>query len=280
VRSLGIDVGVGKGLDLVLMDERHTPVVVLSRAGLDDVRRVIAEYSPAIVAVDSPPSWAKAGSSRHTENELARLNIHAFRTPSLENAAHPRFDWMRKGMEVFATAAELGYPLATGKPYKGRAIEVFPHASAVVFAGCLPPRGERKRDWRERVLRMKQVRTEELTTIDQLDAALAALTGLIVLSGQESHLGDPAEGVIVIPTSAPSPTYRPGTVAKDGSATLFTWCACGEVGCQRQVPAGKEFAPGHDAKRKYRLWRQVRDGETAGVELRRRGWELPPETVR
>src|SRR6202162_6075254 len=187
------------------MDGRRAPVVVLSHAGLDDVRRVVKEYEPSIVAVDSPPSWAKAGRSRHTENELARLNIHAFRTPSEEHAAHPRFDWMRKGMEVFATAAELGYPLATGKPYKGRAIEVFPHASAVVLAGCLPPRGERKRDWRERVLKMKEVRTEELTTIDQLDAAIAALTGLIVMSGQESHLGDPSEGVIVIPTSAPAP---------------------------------------------------------------------------
>ena len=279
MRALGIDVGVHKGLDLVLMDGRRSPVVVLSHAGLDDVRRVVKEYEPSIVAVDSPPTWARTGRSRHTENELARLNIHAFRTPSVDHAEHPRFDWMRTGMDVFAAAAELGYPLATGKPFKSRAIEIFPHASAVVLAGCLPPRGERKRAWRERVLKMQGVRTEELTTIDQLDAALAALTGLIVLDGKETHLGDPAEGVIVIPTSAPAPTYRPGTLARDGSATLFAWCVCGEKGCDRQVPAGSEFAPGHDSKRKYKLWKQVREGETARDELRRRGWELPPETT-
>ena len=279
MRSLGIDVGVGKGLDIVVMDERLTPTIVLSRAGLDDLDRVVREYRPSIVAVDSPPSWARGGRSRHTENELARLNIHAFRTPSAEHAEHVRFDWMRRGMDVFALLAELGYPLATGRPYRGTAIEVFPHATAVVLAGCLPPRGERKRVWRERVLKMQGVRTEELTTVDRLDAALAALTGIIVLEGRETHLGDPAEGVIVIPTSAPAATYRPGSLARDGSATLFTWCACGEPGCARQVPAGSTFAPGHDAKRKYRLWRQIRDGDAARDELRRRGWELPPETT-
>jgi predicted RNase H-like nuclease len=278
-RSLGIDVGVGKGLDLVLMDERRAPVVVRSHGGLDDVERLIREYEPAIVAVDSPPRWARAGRSRHTENELARLNIHAFRTPAAEYAQHPRFDWMRAGIAVFERAAELGYPLATGRPYRKRAIEVFPHASAAVLAGCLPPRGERKRSWRERVLKMQRVRTEDLTTIDRLDAALASLTGLLVLDGHETHLGDPGEGVIVIPTSAPAPTYRPGTVARDDSAQLFAWCACGEPGCNRQVPAGSEFAPGHDAKRKYRLWRHVREGELAREELRRRAWELPPETA-
>jgi predicted nuclease with RNAse H fold len=278
VRALGVDVGVGKGLDLVLMDARRAPVVVLSHAGVEDVRLVIKEYEPAIVAIDSPPAWARTGRSRHTENELARLNIHAFRTPSVDHSEHPRFEWMRRGMDVFAAAADLGYPLATGRPFDGKAIEIFPHATAAVLAGCLPPRGERKRQWRERVLKMQGVRTEELGSIDQLDAALAALTGLIVLDGRETHLGDPTEGVIIVPISAPAPTYKPGTLASDGSATLFAWCACGERGCDRQVPAGSEFAPGHDSKRKYRLWREVREGEMARDELRRRGWELPPET--
>jgi predicted nuclease with RNAse H fold len=280
VRSLGIDVGVNKGLDLVLMDEGRTPSLVRSRGGLDDVEHIVREYAPAIVAIDSPPKWARAGKSRHTENELARLNIHAFRTPSEAHSQGNQFGWMRAGMEVFTLLDTLGYPLGTGRPYQRRAIEVFPHATAVVLAGCLPPRGERKRQWRERVLKMQSVRTEELTTVDRLDAALAALTGLLVLKGHESHFGDPAEGVIVIPTSAPAPSYRPGTVAHDNSAQLFAWCACGEAGCNRQVPAGSEFAPGHDAKRKYALWRQVREGETARDELRRRMWELPPETKR
>ena len=38
-----------------------------------------------------------------------------------------------------------------------------------------------------------------------------------------------------------------------------------------------EFAPGHDAKRKARLWTQAREGVEALEELRRRGWKRPPE---
>jgi hypothetical protein len=39
----------------------------------------------------------------------------------------------------------------------------------------------------------------------------------------------------------------------------------------------REFAPGHDAKRKSLLWSLAREGLDAADELRRRGWELPPE---
>jgi hypothetical protein len=180
-------------------------------------------------------------------------------------------------MEVFDRVDELGFPLATARPWSGRAIEVFPHATSAVLAGCLAPKGLRKRAWRERVLHLAGVRTEELTTLDLIDAALAALTGLLVLGGQATGLGDPAEGVIVLPTNAPAPRYRPGTLAPpDRAGQLFAWCACGT--CDRQVPMGSEFARGHDAKRKSMLWRQLREGRDAQEELRRRGWELPPET--
>lgn len=274
--ALGVDVAVqrGKGLDLVLLDGSRSPAEVRPRATREDLARMVERWRPAIVAVDSPPRWATSGRSRLTENELARLNIHSFRTPSAEHAADRHFDWMREGIAVFEILAELGYPLATGRPYEGHAIEVFPHASATVLAGCLAPKGMRKRAWRERVLRMQGVRTDELRTMDQLDAALAALTGSLVLGGRESHLGDPGEGVIVLPVAAPAPRYRPGTVTPDDSATLFAWCACG---CERQVRAGREFASGHDAKRKSTLWRSAREGQDAIEELRRRGWELPPE---
>jgi predicted nuclease with RNAse H fold len=275
-RALGIDVGGrAKGLDLVVMDQSRTPIQVAGRAGLTDVTRIIQEWKPAIVAIDSPPRWGAEGKSRLTENELARLNIHAFRTPSKAHSTGPQFDWMREGMAAFGRCEDLGYPLFNGGSFRKRSIEVFPHASAAVLAGCLPPKGVTKRAWRERVLRLQGVTTDSLKTIDALDAALAALTGLLVLEGHHSHLGDMREGVIVVPTRALAPRYRPGELADDGSARLFAWCACGE--CEEQVVAPAEFARGHDAKRKSRLWNQVRDGRAAEEELTKRGWRLPPE---
>jgi predicted nuclease with RNAse H fold len=277
VRSLGIDIGVGKGHDLVLIDERRAPLRVVPRAGLDDVRRVLTESRADVVAIDAPPAWAASGRSRLTENELAHLNIHSFRTPSPEHAGGRQFDWMRSGMAVFALAAELGYPQHNGGTFRCRSIEVFPHATATVLAGTLPPKGSSKRVWRERVLRSLGVRTEELSSADLIDAALAALTGLLALEGHHSAFGDPREGMIVLPVRVPAPTYRPGPVEEDGSGRLFRYCACGEEGCDRPVRAPNEFAPGHDAKRKSALWRQARDGQAALEELKRRGWRLPSE---
>ena len=89
-------------------------------------------------------------------------------------------------------------------------------------------------------------------------------------------IGGDVDGVIVVPARALAPTYRAGEVDEPGSQ-LFAWCACGDPGCDRMVRAGREFAPGHDAKRKSRLWRDVRAGDDARRELTKRGWERPPE---
>ncbi|MGH2540156.1 MAG: hypothetical protein ACRDGK_06515, partial [Actinomycetota bacterium] len=88
--------------------------------------------------------------------------------------------------------------------------------------------------------------------------------------------GDPREGVIVVPYAAlPAVLYRPGTVAPHEGRPLFTYCVCGDPDCHRLVR--REFAPGHDAKRKAMLWRRARDGAEALEELRARGWKPPPE---
>ena len=52
-------------------------------------------------------------------------------------------------------------------------------------------------------------------------------------------------------------------------------CGCGDPSCRELT--GGEFARGHDAKRKSRLWASARTGVLAIEELRRRGWVTPPE---
>jgi hypothetical protein len=77
----------------------------------------------------------------------------------------------------------------------------------------------------------------------------------------------------------PAHPYRRGRAAPrtDDQPSLpgLAACGCGDPSCTKLT--AKEFAPGHDAKRKSLLWRTARTAQDAIDELRRRGWELPPE---
>ncbi len=277
--SLGIDVGAGKGLDLVLIDERRVPLRVISRVGIESLGHLLEEMKPDVVAIDAPPAWSPTGRSRLTERLLAELNLHAFNTPSAEHGRDNRFyAWMESGFEAFRVAAAHGYErYRAGDPRK-KTLEVFPHASAAVLAGALPPKGVGKKAWRERILRAQGVETAGLTTADRVDAALCALTGLHALQGRRFAPGDPKEGVIVLPAvSVPARPYRhaPAEARHEQTVPLFRECGCAHPDCHELTRS--EFAKGHDAKRKSLLWRQVRDGQDAQDELNRRGWALPPE---
>jgi predicted nuclease with RNAse H fold len=277
VRSLGVDVGVAKGLDIVVMDERLVPLAVRSHVRPADIGALLDDLHPDVVAIDSPPRWAPNGRSRRTERELAACNIQSFNTPSAKHGrGNPFFAWMEVGFEVFRVANERGFPTYGAGAPRGRAMEVFPHATTVVLAGSLPPKGVSKRVWRERVLHAHGVRTDELTSIDRIDAALASLTGLFALQGKRFAPGDPQEGVIVLPVNTlPARPFRTAASIPTAVAPLFNYCACGDPDCD-EIVAG-EFAPGHDGKRKAALWRAARGGGEAIQELRDRGWQLPPE---
>jgi hypothetical protein len=115
---------------------------------------------------------------------------------------------MRQGQRVFGLAKQAGYPLyRPGQPVRGSAIEVFPHASAVVLHERLPPSGcsksrSLKARWRREALQRAGVATGQLASLDLIDAALAALTGLLALEGCFCTVGDcrPEDGVIILPT--------------------------------------------------------------------------------
>jgi predicted nuclease with RNAse H fold len=288
VRALGIDVGVRRGLGLVVLDEDLIPepsrVAVESRRGgvaIPDLGPAIEEASPDVVAIDSPPGWATRGRSRQTERELRLFGIQSYGTPTEDRGTHHDFyEWMRVGFEAFRVAERCGYPRYGHGRARGTAIEVFPHATAVVLAGCLPPAGTTKRAWRTEVLEAAGVAVAALRNLDHVDGALAALTGLYAAAGRTTALGDPTEGVIVLPTRRlPPPPFRrcsrPPTVDRQARLPGMHPCACGDPGCTRLT--AREFAPGHDAKRKSALWKAAREGDEAVAELRRRGWELPPE---
>jgi predicted RNase H-like nuclease len=280
VRSLGVDVGVRRGLDLVLLDDALVPVDVHRKIAPKELADIAAELQPDVIAIDAPPAWGRNGGSRLTERELRWFGIQSYGTPSDPKKAENAFyEWMRIGFEAFGAVADR-YPRYASGPVGGTAIEVFPHATAVVLAGCLPPANVTKRNWRMSVLRAANVDVKPLRSIDLIDAALASLTGIYALRGRFSAPGDPREGMIVIPArTLPGNPYRRCIRAPSPDPQLhlpgLTPCGCGDPGCASLTK--KEFAPGHESKRKSFLWRQARLGDTAVQELRRRNWAIPPE---
>jgi hypothetical protein len=122
---------------------------------------------------------------------------------------------MRVGFELFASLSAT-YPLYRGGEVAGTAAEIFPHASACLLAGKLRPRHVPKETFRRGVLREEGVPEDRLVTLDQVDAGLGALTGLIALEGGHTAVGDPDEGVILLPVSRAGLTPLAPPRAHDG----------------------------------------------------------------
>jgi len=197
--ALGIDVSASHGLDLVVLGDDLRPARI-ANVQLDSLARFIRDTAPAVIAIDSPPSWARAGSTRRAERGVSKLRISACGVPEegLQTDFHA---WMRVGFAVFEIAGRAGFSRYVSGPVARSALEVFPYASAVAFAGYRPRAlsGARRIEWRRRVLAEAGVDTEVLRTSDQVDAGLAALTALRSLDGSCVTVGDPDEGVIVLP---------------------------------------------------------------------------------
>jgi hypothetical protein len=283
VRALGIDVGdeLRKQLDVVVMDADRQIAAVGSRIGVRRLGGLIEDHRPDVVCIDGPPAWAAAGKrSRLAERELRLLGIQSYATPARSvGESHDFYAWMRNGMGAFRAAARAGFPAFTAGRIAGSAIEVFPHATATVLAGCLAPARQTpaaKRAWRAAILRAAHVPTAQLRTLDQVDAALCALTGIVALElGDPFAPGAPDEGRIVLPARVvPAAGYRRCVSTRalgraPSTEPLITFCACG---CGAQTRTGREFRSGHDRRLMVQLQRTVEHGERARAELERRGW--------
>jgi predicted nuclease with RNAse H fold len=279
VVSVGIDVAEErKGLDLVALGSDRQIVARLAHADIADVSRAVAELRPDVVAIDSPPGWAARGRSRTAERELARLGISAYATPT-DPGAHPFYRWMRVGFATFAAIADT-YPRFRHGVVGGTAIEVFPAASAVLLDGRLRSQDETKVRFRRRVLAAQGIDTAELSSADAVDATLAALTGLLALEGEFSVIGEPDEGVIVVPVrvlpSAPLVRHPPSAAARPmptdhAQRSAFSGGRTCECGCGAVVR--RRFLPGHDARLKSRLLQARAAGDTnAAAQLQTLGW--------
>lgn len=311
---VGIDVAEPrKGLDLVALDPARTVVASHGRLTPDAALAVVHGLRPAVVCIDSPPGWSSGGRSRLAERALASAGIHAFATGP-DPGDNPFYRWMRVGAQLFA-ALGADYPRYRGGPVAGTAAEVFPHSIAVILAGRLHGERETKSAFRRAVLTTHGVDAACLPSLDRVDAALAALAGVRAMEGAHSWVGDPDEGVILLPAALPAMRLRrPQAAEADGGETLkaalrvsvrtarplaarapasrqpvlplFAWAdappaaavATGrwcQCGCGAAVRA--RFLPGHDAKLKSRLLGERAAGSAAALaSLVELGWWRQP----
>lgn len=199
--AVGVDVSETRGLDVVVIDEgRRLAGPPRARVDADALTAVLAELGPdvCVVAIDSPPAPGSGGKARPCEAALRRRGIQIFSTPAAaEDFAAPFYNWVRVGIRAFSAAEAAGFPLlrAAGAA-EGHALEVFPHASDVALRGVLPPAGtsrspRHKLAWRRETLRSAGVADlDVLGSLDAVDAALAALTGLLALDGAVEFVGE------------------------------------------------------------------------------------------
>ncbi len=199
--ALGIDVAARRGCDVVALD----PSLVARPLGrvhtASELRALLADVEPDVVAIDSPPAWA-VGGRRTCERALSARGFSVFTTPdAATGTTKPFYGWMLTGFAMFEGAS--GYPT----------LETFPHAVAVALRGRAPDHGllkhpTAKRRWRREALEESGIDTSALRTIDEIDATLCAVTGLRFLEGRTVALGDPDEGVLTVPEGLPDLTRR------------------------------------------------------------------------
>jgi predicted nuclease with RNAse H fold len=216
---VGVDVSENRGLDVVVLDsDRHLAVAPERRMSPGGLGRLLGSLGDdvGVVAIDSPPGPGLSGPSRACELVLRRRGVPVFSTPSdPARFARPFYNWVRVGARAFEAARSAGFGLFVGgDSVEHRAVEVFPHASDVFLRGHRPPSGVTrragtKRRWRTETLRragMEEV--DQLRSLDAVDAALAAVTGLHGLERNFEAVGEPPFLIVVPAAAVDGPNLR------------------------------------------------------------------------
>ena len=158
---------------------------------------------------------------------LFRRRLPLYPVPSASQALAAWERWIGVGFELFAALAalELYRPVAPagdvqglaaqGALSSGRLCETYPDA---VFCSLIGHRPAPKRTpWglQERITALKQRGVVDADgglwhrTLDELDACAAAYAAYVLAGGGASWVGDPREGVIVLPVTELLPRYDP-----------------------------------------------------------------------
>lgn len=212
---IGIDVGAArKGYHAVALGARGA-LTLFQSSSADDMAAWCRVMNAQVVAIDAPCKWRGEGAEARTaERALAADRISCFSTPTLAKArGHTFYTWMFAGQELY-TALAPDVPLYRGgKPSKARVcFETYPQAIACAFAGSrVSAEAKTKMEIRRALLARAGVDPTRFTCIDEIDAALCALTARRFAQNDFRAYGDAATGFIVVPMESlpPVKTEKP-----------------------------------------------------------------------
>jgi hypothetical protein len=153
---------------------------------------------------------------------LFRRGLPLYPVPAADEAAP---DWMTVGFALFAALAPLGRyvpesangalegPVGSSAMRSGRVFETYPDAIFCALLGHRPPPKRTPGGGQQRIaaLKLKGVSDDDgglwHRTLDEIDACAAAYAAYALSVGLGTWVGDPAEGVMVIPTARLLPRY-------------------------------------------------------------------------
>ena len=191
-KVIGIDVGgKRKGFHAVLLSSQRIQAVF---EHTDPVQLVAwsLSHQPAVVAIDAPCGWSTSGGSRESERSLAYQGkrIPCFCTPTRARAAQSRFyDWVFNGEQLYQAFQRQSIT----------PIETYPHGVSEIILQR-SPLPAKKQARRQAALAKMGLLAPCLTSVDLIDAALAALTADAFREHQTHAFGNESEGKIHLPT--------------------------------------------------------------------------------
>jgi predicted nuclease with RNAse H fold len=211
-----------------------------------DVAQTILGFGgEAVVAIDAPSGprldMLAAGSPLRATLELPdgryetmrvcdallfRRRLPLYPVPAADSALTRWQGWMQQGFDLFAALEALqrftpdasqGHrlegPVGDGALRFGRVAETYPDAVFCALLGHRPPAKRTPSGLQERIaaLKLRGVVDEDgglwRRTIDELDATAAAYAAYTLAAGTGGWVGDPREGVIVVPVAALAERY-------------------------------------------------------------------------
>jgi hypothetical protein len=208
-------------------------------------RTVLGFGGEAVVAVDAPsghrldllapgrPLRATLGLpegryERHRVCDalLFRRRLPLYPVPSAGQALAQWERWIGVGFELFGALAPLGLfrpaaggaleaPVGEGALRFGRLCETYPDAVFCSLAGHRPPPKRTPWGLQQRIaaLKLRRVADDDgglwHRTVDELDACAASENAAYAAAGIGSWIGEPAEGVVVLPVERLADRYDP-----------------------------------------------------------------------